>query len=69
MDSSSQQVLSARQNIVELFSDNHFFYIPGYQRPFSWKADNFEDLIGDLKEAPRGKEYFLGTVVLHEISD
>src|SRR5215213_2545159 len=52
-----------------LFSQEYFFRIPDYQRPFLWDADNLADLIDDLATAPRDREYFLGTLVLHKIED
>lgn len=48
-----------------LLSQNFFFRIPEYQRPFSWDADNFEDLVDDIITANKDQEYFLGTIVLH----
>lgn len=55
--------------IGTLFSQEFFFRIPEYQRPFSWEADNFDDLIDDVIASSRDQEYFLGTVVLHERDD
>ena len=49
-----------------LFSQEYFFRVPEYQRPFSWEPDNFEDLIDDLLSANHQQEYFLGTIVLHK---
>ena len=51
--------------ISKLFSQDFFFQIPDYQRPFSWDADNLDDLVTDLDEAPRQSNYFLGTLILH----
>lgn len=42
---------------------------PEYQRPFSWNAEHFDDLIDDLIEADRKQQYFLGTIVLHNVDD
>ena len=50
----------------QLFSQEFFFRIPEYQRPFLWDADNLTDLVDDLVDAPRDREYFLGTLVLHD---
>jgi hypothetical protein len=55
--------------IGELLSPPFFFRIPEYQRPFSWDADNFDDLIDDLISANRDQDYFLGTIVLHQEKD
>jgi hypothetical protein len=51
--------------IGTLLSQEFFFRVPEYQRPFSWDADHFEDLIQDIITANREQEYFLGTIVLH----
>lgn len=50
--------------ISKLFSEDFFFKVPEYQRPFSWEDENFEDLVNDLSDADRSQEYFLGTIVL-----
>lgn len=60
---------SAKINVGTLFSQPYFFRIPIYQRAFSWTEDNFDDLIGDIMEADRTSEYFLGTIVLHATND
>lgn len=52
--------------VSKLFSEDFFFKVPEYQRPFSWEDDNFLDLVNDLSEADRSQEYFLGTIVLQE---
>jgi uncharacterized protein with ParB-like and HNH nuclease domain len=49
-----------------LFSQEKFYRVPSYQRPFSWDPDNFEDLILDARNADRNAQYFLGTIVLHK---
>jgi hypothetical protein len=54
-------------DIGTLFSQESFFRIPEYQRPFSWEDDNFEDLIDDILAADPSQEYFLGTLVLQKI--
>lgn len=53
----------------QLFSQKFFFRVPEYQRPFLWDADNLSDLVDDLVDAPRDREYFLGTLVLHDRGD
>lgn len=55
--------------IGELFSQRFFFKIPEYQRPFLWSNDNIQDLIDDLTDAARDRQYFLGTLVLHDLGD
>lgn len=55
-------------SVGKLFDRENFFRIPEYQRPFSWNEDNFTELIDDLINAPQGRDYFLGTLVLHSVS-
>lgn len=55
--------------IGALLSQEFFFRIPEYQRPFSWEGDNFEDLIDDMISASKDQEYFLGTIVLQKMDD
>lgn len=61
-------------NIFLLFSqDNQTLSIPPYQRPYSWKRENIEELIEsiknfreiDLNNNPDSK-LFLGTVLIHK---
>lgn len=52
-----------------LLSQQFFFRVPEYQRPFSWDTDNFDDLIDDVVSASKDQDYFLGTVVLHHRED
>jgi uncharacterized protein with ParB-like and HNH nuclease domain len=52
--------------LTRLFSQDFFFRIPEYQRPFLWDEDDFSNLIDDLMAAPREESYFLGTLVLHK---
>jgi hypothetical protein len=51
--------------IGSLITQEYFFRVPEYQRPFSWDTDNFDDLVDDVLGANKDKEYFLGTIVLH----
>jgi len=53
-------------SVGNLFSQDSFFRIPPYQRPFSWDDEHFDDLIVDTKDADRDAQYFLGTMVLHK---
>lgn len=57
------------RNIGTILSQKYFFRVPEYQRPFSWSADNFDDLIDDVLSANKDEEYFLGTFVLHYRED
>ena len=53
-------------SVGTLLSQDFFFRVPEYQRPFSWETDHFDDLVDDIVSAQRDREYFLGTIVLHE---
>lgn len=53
----------------QLFSQRFFFRVPEYQRPFLWDDDNLSDLVDDLVDADHTREYFLGTLVLHDRGD
>jgi|WetSurMetagenome_2_1015567.scaffolds.fasta_scaffold92896_1 hypothetical protein len=55
--------------IGTLLSQEFFFRIPEYQRPFSWEGDNFDDLINDILAASKEQEYFLGTIVLQKMDE
>ncbi|WP_328708237.1 DUF262 domain-containing HNH endonuclease family protein [Microbispora hainanensis] len=52
--------------LTKLFSQDFFFRIPEYQRPFLWDAEHFKDLLDDLTSSKPDEPYFLGTLVLHE---
>jgi hypothetical protein len=58
---------SKSTKVGDLFSQDFFFEIPNYQRPFSWEEDQLSDLVDDLVSADRSSDYFLGTLVLHEV--
>lgn len=59
-----------------LFGDKYLFEIPDFQRPFSWRKENFQQLFEDLRDEiqinqeERGdilesyNPYFLGSVIL-----
>ncbi|KLU65786.1 hypothetical protein DEAC_c24160 [Desulfosporosinus acididurans] len=52
--------------LKDLFDSKFLFNIPGYQRPFSWEEDNFNQLFDDLYEALENEEeaYFLGSIIM-----
>ncbi|RLV57763.1 DUF262 domain-containing protein [Parashewanella curva] len=50
-----------------LVSDDRFYQIPDYQRPYSWDKDNLSDLIDDLitsYKENKEENYFCGSLVL-----
>ena len=58
--------------ISDIFSDKYVFSIPSYQRPYSWKNEQAQDLFDDLISYMRDRSgkiedappYFLGSIVL-----
>jgi hypothetical protein len=57
---------SAMLPVGRIFSQDFFFRIPEYQRPFMWDQEDFTNLIDDLAGANWEEPYFLGTLVLHK---
>lgn len=57
----SQKIL-----LKDLFSDKYFYCIPEYQRPYSWREEQCQQLFDDIWEADRESEYFFGAVILQE---
>lgn len=43
------------------------YFVPKYQREYSWKENNWEELFNDLEE--EGQKYFLGTILVINRSD
>ncbi len=62
------KITAAEQNIIQvLSSDDYFFEIPLYQRPYAWTTEEVDELLDDLTDAlGRDSEepYFLGSIVL-----
>lgn len=64
-------IVAKEQPIYKVFSNEYFFEIPKYQRPYSWKTEQVEELINDLTnfafqddKFEHLKPYFLGSIVL-----
>lgn len=51
---------------VEQLLGQHNFRIPSFQRDFSWKESNYQDLVDDLYNAMKKQDfnYFLGNILL-----
>lgn len=60
---------SDTKTVGALFDPKAFYRVPSYQRPYSWDDDQFDDLVNDIKNAERNRQYFLGTIVLHRDED
>ena len=60
--------LNAEQkSIYDIFSGKTHYYIPPYQRPYSWQIQHCRELFEDLKREFYNEEkegYFLGNIVL-----
>ncbi len=56
-----------QKSIYDIFSGKTQYYIPPYQRPYSWQIQHCRELFEDLKREFYNKEkegYFLGNIVL-----
>lgn len=54
------------RTVAQLFESNAIYVVPVYQRSFAWRAEQIEQLIGDIRDAiAHGEEkYFLGNVIV-----
>jgi uncharacterized protein with ParB-like and HNH nuclease domain len=58
--------------IARIFSNEYFFKIPSYQRPYAWTTEHARELLDDLVEYMKARPgeidemppYFLGSIVL-----
>ena len=44
-------ITAKEQNLVKVFSDDYFFDIPLYQRPYAWTTEEVDELLDDLDDA------------------
>lgn len=65
------QIEAKEYPIKKVFSSDYSFEIPNYQRPYSWKKEQVEELFDDLTyfafqgdDVDNLKPYFLGSIVL-----
>ena len=62
------EIIAAKEhNLIKVFSDDYFFEIPLYQRPYAWTTEHVDELLDDLTEAMNrdpDSPYFLGSIVL-----
>lgn len=63
------EITGSKIPLHKLFSNDFFFKVPEYQRPYSWEKEHCEQLFDDIYESNRDSEYFLGTIILQEIGD
>ena len=66
------KITATEKTLVQVFSDDYFFEIPLYQRPYAWTTEHVEELLDDLIDAMRrdtDAPYFLGSIVLIKSDD
>lgn len=64
------QIKGKESPLKDIFSKNYDFYIPPFQRPYSWTIENIDQLFDDIYEAKEtGEPYFLGSLVLIKDED
>src|SRR5437763_16178889 len=74
---SKMMIRGSEYPLKKIFSDDFFFTIPRYQRPYSWTTEQSEELFQDLIRAMDNfKEtddklppYFLGSILLRKGED
>ncbi len=62
-----ETIKASEQNLKDIFSDQYFFEIPLYQRPYAWTTDQVDELLDDLltsMDRDAQSPYFLGSIVL-----
>ena len=57
--------VEADNTSVEGLLKNSYFFIPRFQRPYSWELDNVQEFWDDLSQNI-GKDYFIGSMVMYE---
>lgn len=58
--------MEAKENkIQEILTENKMYFIPEYQRPYSWSTDNVSQLLDDLETSFTNNEpeYFIGSMI------
>lgn len=55
---------AAESTVQQAFSDKSTYTVPDYQRPYSWKKEQWSDFWNDLNSIPEESTHFLGSVVL-----
>lgn len=65
LNNSSLSLKTEVRTLGRIFCNDFCFYIPIYQRPYSWKVEQVEKMLYDLKTAMElNTSYFLGSVVV-----
>src|SRR5271166_158824 len=64
-----KQIMKAEErNIGKILTEQICYEIPPYQRPYSWKTENVQQLLEDIWEAYEANdtEYFIGSLITIE---
>ncbi len=57
--------IESKDTDIESFLDGNYFYIPRFQRPYSWDEENIGDFWTDVI-ADTSDDYFIGSMVLYK---
>lgn len=57
--------IESHDSDVESLLDSNYFYIPRFQRPYSWEDENILDFWNDLI-SNQSEEYFIGSMVVYK---
>lgn len=55
--------IESKDTDIESLLDGSFFYIPRFQRPYSWDDENISEFWNDLV-INKGEDYFIGSMVV-----
>ena len=66
MEDSKNIFTPENKSISEIFNSDKIYRIPNFQRPYSWKNEQLDELWDDLYSAYQNKQnmYFLGSIVV-----
>ncbi|WP_417374871.1 DUF262 domain-containing protein [Gimesia maris] len=59
--------IESKDTDVESLLDSGYYYIPRFQRPYSWDDENNNDFWKDIVENP-SEDYFIGSMVVYKKS-
>jgi hypothetical protein len=59
--------LSSNDRTLRQVLSSYYFFIPRFQRPYSWTIENVEELWDDIRDS--SADYFIGAMVVYPISD
>lgn len=60
--------LTSNERSLRTILNSNFFFIPRFQRPYSWSPENVEELWEDAVQESSG-EYFIGSMVVYPETD